>query len=210
MRGWYVDEESDPSVLSVSADVEQVLAAGRLACPACPGGRLGPWGWCEPRVVRGLEGDRTVRPRRARCSACETTHALLPAFMVPRRRDDVHVIGAALTAHAAGDGHRAIARRLGRPAATVRGWLRRLAARAETIRRAATGWVAGLDRSALSRVAVHGAASRDALEMLGLAISATVRELGPRRSPWELAVRLSDGLLSPPTAVSPWSGPGRT
>ena len=195
-------------MLSVGADVEQRLAARELVCPACADGRLGPWGWCEPRVVRGLAGERTVRPRRARCGACEGTHALLPAFMVPRRRDDVHVIGAALTAHAAGDGHRVIARRLGRPTATVRGWLRRLAARAEPIRQAATGWVGELDRPELARVAVHGSPSNDAVEMLGLAISAATRQLGASRHPWELAVRLSDGLLWP--GVSPWSGPVRT
>jgi Domain of unknown function (DUF6431) len=199
------------SVLSVGADVEQMLAAGELVCPACGGGRLGPWGWCEPRVVRGLAGDRTVRPRRARCRDCEVTHALLPGFMVPRRRDDVHVIGAALTAYAGGDGHRVIARRLRRPTATVRGWLRRLAARADTIRQVAAGWVGELDRSALARVAARRSASEDALEMLGLAISAAIRQLDASRDPWELAVRLTDGLLGPPgRAVSPWSGPVRT
>ncbi|WP_412075581.1 helix-turn-helix domain-containing protein [Streptomyces xanthophaeus] len=45
----------------------------------------------------------------------------------------VEVIGAALEMKAAGAGHRTIADRLGRPATTVRGWLRRFAARATLV-----------------------------------------------------------------------------
>ena len=44
------------------------------------------------------------------------------------------VIVAALAAKAAGVGYRRIAMSLGRPAETVRGWLRRFAARAEAVR----------------------------------------------------------------------------
>jgi len=44
------------------------------------------------------------------------------------------VIGAALEAAAAGAGFRTIAAGLGRPVSTVRGWLRRLAGRAEQVR----------------------------------------------------------------------------
>jgi hypothetical protein len=50
-----------------------------------------------------------------------------------RRADAGAVIGAALEA-AAGGGHRKIARPLGRPAATVRGWVRRFTGRAEPVR----------------------------------------------------------------------------
>jgi hypothetical protein len=59
---------------------------------------------------------------------------LLPAWCLLRRADAVAVIGAALEAAAAGDGHRRIAVMLGRAAATVRGWLRRFAGRAEAVR----------------------------------------------------------------------------
>ena len=45
-----------------------------------------------------------------------------------RRADAGEGIGRALEAKAAGVGHRVIAGRLGRPASTVRGWLRALAA----------------------------------------------------------------------------------
>ena len=59
---------------------------------------------------------------------------LLPAWCLLRRADSAAVIGAALGAAAAGDGHRKIAGVLGRAASTVRGWLRRFAGRAEEVR----------------------------------------------------------------------------
>ncbi len=54
--------------------------------------------------------------------------------MLVRRADAVVVIGAALLAKAAGQGHRPIAVLLGRPESTVRGWLRRFTGRAESVR----------------------------------------------------------------------------
>lgn len=45
-------------------------------------------------------------PRRSRCRQCGATHVLLPAWCLLRRADAVVVIGAALEAAAAGDGHR--------------------------------------------------------------------------------------------------------
>ncbi|MGP4013795.1 hypothetical protein [Streptomyces sp. 4N124] len=60
---------------------------------------------------------------------------LLPPYCLLRRADSVHVIATALLDHIAGRGHRRIAERLRRPAATVRGWLRRASARAAFWRR---------------------------------------------------------------------------
>ncbi|MFF8868491.1 helix-turn-helix domain-containing protein [Streptomyces sp. NPDC015139] len=60
---------------------------------------------------------------------------LLPVFALVRRADVAEVIGAALAAKASGVGVRVIAELLGRPVETVRGWLRRFAARAEVVRR---------------------------------------------------------------------------
>ena len=55
-----------------------------------------------------------------------------------RRADAVTVIGAALVCAAGAQGSRRIAERLGRPAATVRGWLRPFTSRAEVLRSAFT------------------------------------------------------------------------
>ncbi|MEC5193491.1 MULTISPECIES: hypothetical protein [unclassified Arthrobacter] len=117
--------------------VESDLAGGRLACPGCKG-RLRPWGWARERLIRhGIgEGWSRVRhrPRRGRCSGCAATHVPLEAGLAARRADAAAVIAAAVEAKtAAGHGHRRIAARLGRPASTVRGWLRSFAASASGI-----------------------------------------------------------------------------
>jgi hypothetical protein len=119
------------------AAVERRLLAGRLACPGCSGVLAG-WGFARARRVRGPDGAVRVRPRRARCTGCGVTHVLLPVGLLLRRADAVVVIGAALQARAAGMGWRRIAAGLGRPAETVRGWLRRFAGRLEAVRQVFT------------------------------------------------------------------------
>jgi hypothetical protein len=124
------------AVLTVGAnpvEVEAELVSGGLACPGC-GGSLRGWGWARGRSLRGAAGPVVVRPRRARCSSCRVSHVLLPVFALLRRADLVDVIGAALSAKAAGSGVRTIAAGLGRPVETVRGWLRTFAGRAEALR----------------------------------------------------------------------------
>ena len=124
------------AVLTVGAnpvEVEVELVSGGLVCPGCDGS-LGPWGWARRRQLRGMTGPVVVRPRRARCSSCRVSHVLLPVFALARRGDLVEVIGAALSAKAAGAGARRIAAWLGRPVETVRGWLRSFAGRAQQLR----------------------------------------------------------------------------
>ena len=122
---------------SDSARVEQRLGAGELVCP-CGGGLRG-----GVTRGRGRCGGRRLRPRRARCAACRVTHVLMAVSCLVRRADAVEVIGAALRAKAAGEGHRPIAARLGRPASTVRGWLRAFAGNAEAVRALCTGLLVG-------------------------------------------------------------------
>ena len=115
------------------------LASGALACPSCGAGRLRAWGYGRERVIRVHGGTRRLRPRRGRCRSCRATHILLPSWAVPRRADSAVVIAraAALTAlH--GTGTARLGAQLGVPAATVRGWLRRLRARAGQMLREAT------------------------------------------------------------------------
>lgn len=114
------------------ACVESRLCAGEIGCPTCRDGVLGGWGYARVRQIEGL-GD-PVRPRRARCRACLVTHVLLPVTMLLRRAYAAKRIWAALTARAEGFGHRRIGVRLGVPASTVRGWLRRVGSRLETTR----------------------------------------------------------------------------
>ena len=185
------------SVLSMTADPELVeadLAAGRLCCPGC-GGPLARWGFAREREVRMLDGVRSIRPRRACCRRCETTHVLLPAFSVPRRRDGAEVIGEALLAKAQGAGHRTIAARLGRPPGTVRGWLRAASRRAELLCAATLRWLRALD-PAPEPAKPAGSPLADAVDALGRAVRECRLCLGIRAGPWELAVALTGGLLS--------------
>jgi hypothetical protein len=185
-------------VLVVKDDPEAVeadLAAGRVSCPGC-GGRLAPWGFGSERRLRTLSGVRRLRPRRAFCSGCGTTHVLEPASTLPRLRDTAEVVGAAWQAKVAGAGHRQIAVQLDRPVSTVRRWLRRLAARAEALRAAATTWLHELDPCA-GPIDATGSPLGDALEAVGRAAAAVSRLLGPR-PPWSTAVALTGGLVACP------------
>jgi len=182
--------------------LEAVLTAGELACPACSG-PLSPWGFARSRAVRLAHGTRSLAPRRARCAGCERTHVLSPAWSVPRRRDGAEVIGEALLLAAGGAGHRVIARHVGRPEGTVRGWLRAARARAESLRACATRQLVMLDPEA-GPVAAAGSALGDAVEAMMLAVRVWVLRFGPDRvGPWERAAWLTGGLLPPRRPLPP-------
>ncbi len=180
-----------------SVVVERLLLTGELACPSC-GGVLRPWGHARWRVSRLERSSVRHRPRRASCTGCAKTHVLLSTAWLSRRGDGVSVIGAALLAKAEGEGHRLIAAALGRPAATVRGWLRRFGARAEDVRVLFTRLLHRLDPEA-GPMTPRESVFADALESLGRAAAAGVRRLRPR-PPWEFASWASGGLLLAPPA----------
>jgi hypothetical protein len=191
-------------VLTVGAgvrDVERQLRAGRLGCPGCSG-VLRPWGHARCRVVRGLRGQRfRLVPRRARCRSCRGTHVLLPVTCLLRRADAVPVIGAALLAKAGGQGHRVIAAALGRPASTVRGWLRRAAAVAGQLR----GVLAGLAAELGAEFDVPlpaGSVIGDLVALAGAVAAAASRRLGPC-DPWRLLAAATGGRLLAPGGLDP-------
>lgn len=173
--------------------VEADLAASRLRCPGCDR-PLARWGFARERQVRLRDGVRSIRPRRARCELCQTTHVLLAAWAVPRRRDSADVIGEALLCKANGLGHRRIAARLHRPPATVRGWLRAFARRAEPIAVSARRWTRAINGSELDHDRPLGSPLAEAVDALGRAARACRLHLRMSASPWELAVALT-GLL---------------
>ncbi len=187
-------------VCAEQARVESELTGGLLSCPSCRG-VLGPWGHARRRVLRCSAGDRWLRPRRARCRGCAGTHVLLSEQGLLRRRDEVVVIGAAIAAKVAGLGYRRIARGLGVPADTVRGWLRRFAERAELIRAHFTRCAVALDPE-LGPVLPAGSAIADALEAVAVAARAWVLRFGPA-GPWRVASRLSGGLLCNTSSLFP-------
>lgn len=181
-------------VCAEQALVEAELLGGLLACPSCQG-MLGPWGHARERVTRRVSGDWRWRPRRARCRGCGGTHVLLADVCLLRLQDEVEVIGQAIEAHVAGEGHRPIAGRLGVPAGTVRGWLRRYAANAEVVRALFTRCAVALDPM-LGPIVPAGSVVVDALEAIAVAGRAWVLRFGSQPV-WRIVSRLSaGGLLS--------------
>ena len=183
------------------AEVERSLVSGRLSCPSCQG-VLAPWGHARSRSSRGPDGTIRHRPRRARCTGCRGTHVLLARVWLWRRADAVSVIGAALEAKAVGAGHRSIASGLGRPATTVRGWLRRFAARAEQVRAEFTRLLLALDPLA-APLAPRASALADAVEAIGRAAAAAVLRLSPTPA-WEVAAGATGGRLLAPSTEGGW------
>jgi hypothetical protein len=151
-------------------------------------------------MVRGVG---VLRPRRARCVVCEVTHVLLSVACVLRRADGVEVIGVGLRLKAAGDGHRPIAERLGRPASTVRGWLRAFAGSAERVRVVCTALLAELDPLA-GHLLPAGSVFADAAEAVGACAAAARRRLGVvgAVSAWQLASAVTGGLLLAPAGAA--------
>ena len=174
-------------------------------CPRCTDVPLRPWGHARARQLRQRDGSRLLlRPRRLRCPACGTTHVLLPTVAAPRRADTVDVIGAALLAKARGIGHRRIAAELGRPPATVRGWIRRATRAADAIRDRAIKITARLGPDPHPpTLASAGSPLGEAIEELGSAVAAVARRFGPVAQPWHLAALISAGLLPPPQRSRP-------
>lgn len=180
-------------------EVDRLLLEGLLLCPGCER-VLRPWGWARSRGVRELAEVVILRPRRSLCSGCMGTHVLLPELLLARRADTAAVIGAALTAKATGRGHRWIATMLDRPVSTVRAWLRRFAAHADSIRVLFTGLLFVLDPEA-DGARPTGSLFGDAVEVLGLAAAAAVRMFGPRPA-WQFVSSASGGLLLGPLSLN--------
>ena len=190
-------------VENVPERVETDLAQAVIACPAC-GGVLGRWGFARRRCLRSLTGPLVIRPRRGRCRSCHSTHVLLPDVALARRVDAVAVIGRAVVAAAAGAGHRKVAEELGRPAPTVRGWLRRFRAAAARVAAHFLAWAHRLDPNlAVLEPAANPVA--EAVEAIGVAARAGSLRLGPRPA-WSWASALSAGRLLSNTN-SPWLAP---
>ncbi len=188
-------------MITVEADVASVevrLRAGRLVCPGCAGVLAG-WGWARGRSVRGAERPVWIIPRRSRCTGCGVTHVLLPVLVLARRADVAAVIGAALTAKAeVGIGCRRIAAGLGRPVETVRGWLRRFAARVEVVRVVFTGWCRALAPDPVLP-GPAGSSWADAIAVITASAVAVAARFGLGEvAVWEVAVAVSMARLLAP------------
>ena len=194
-------------MLTVSGDpvrVESELDAGKLMCPSCREGVVGPWGWARERPVgRGGQRQR-VRPRRSICRSCGVTHVLLPMSMLLRRGDFAVLIGRALELKAAGLGQRPIAAAVGVCRSTVRGWLSRFAVVAERVRAHLVRWALWLD-DGLVRIEPTGSSFGDAITAIAAAGVAANDRLGISCR-WSFASAATGGRLLCNTS-SPFPGP---
>ena len=188
-------------MVTVEADVDGVerrLAAGELSCPVC-GGVLAGWGRARPRQLRCYAGPVRLCPRRSRCTDCGVTHVLLPVTALLRRADAAGVIVSALAARASRRvGFRRIATELGRPAETVRGWLRRFAARAEAVRAVFTVWLAAVDADPVMPQPAGGPIADAMTAIAAAAVAVTHRFALPEVPLAVAAVAISGGRLLAP------------
>ena len=186
----------EASVLIVESDpgrVEADLVAGSVTCPSCEG-VLRRWGFARWRTLRGQAGPVAVRPRRARCRSCRSTHVLLPDGLLVRRVDTAEVIGAALAyAATCGVGHRRVAEHVDRPPSTVGDWLRRFGDVAARVAAHFAIWAVHLD-PVLGPIEPTGSPLADAVEAVGVAARAASLRFGSRPV-WSWASVLSVGHL---------------
>ncbi len=173
------------------------VAGAALRCPGC-GGQLRRWGFARTRPVRSPGGVcAPLRPRRVRCASCARTQVLLPALVPARHAYSVDVVGQVLLAAAAGRSHHVIGAALGVPPDTVRGWIRRVRARAQWLRAQGTRTAHAFDPELAPMLPV-GSALAEAVSALGTAASAVARRLGPIASPWQFIAMIARGQLLAP------------
>jgi hypothetical protein len=91
------------------------------------------------------------------------------------------------------------------PATTVRGWLRRFAAKAEFLRGQFTALAHVVGRD-LGRIGPRGSPVADALEAIGVAAAAAVRRFGPTSAWWFVSGASGGCLLSNTSSPFPALG----
>ena len=116
------------------------------------------------------------------------------------------MIGAALVAKASGGGSRRIAERLGRPPATVRGWLRRFGGRLEAVRVVFTRQYRALATDPVLP-GPAGSGWADAVAAVCAAAAAFTARFSVEVPVWQVASAVSAGRLLSPVWPVP-TGPG--
>lgn len=139
--------------------------------------------------------------------SCLVTQVLLPVTVLLRRADAAAAIWTALVARAAGHGHRTISALVEAPASTVRGWLRRISSRLESVR---VHFTLVARRAAVDQAApdAAGSAWKDMVAAVGAAWVALTSRFGPAGfvgtvTAGQVAVASSGGRLLSPGWPSP-------
>jgi hypothetical protein len=156
------------------------------------------------RPVRVLGGCVRLFVRRARCRSCAVTHALLPGFALVKRLDVVETIGQAIEAVTGRRaGVRPVARELGVPHTTARGWLRRFAGRSGELAISFAGLAVELGAVEVSGARLGGPSS--AVGALGRAFGAACALPGwALIGPWRFCSVVTGGRLLATNTISPY------
>jgi hypothetical protein len=185
-----------------AAGKEVVVPAQR--CPECLG-CLTRWGgyWRWLRAPLLIE---RIWIRRARCSLCRRSHALLPDLVLARRLDEVETIGQAVVLKVVGDrGLRPLAEQVAVPHTTARTWWRRFRERSSAMLVHCTALAVSLDGTA---VMVNASRDRAAVEALVLAWRRAHVRFGEQVGRvWGLWSRVSGGYAFGTNRTSPWADP---
>ena len=199
-------------VWSCALSVDEHLAAGRTVavprpdCPTCTT-TMSFWSGYVRSVRHGGRCHK-LWVRRARCSRCRTSHALVPSFCLVGRLDVVEVIGGLIAEVVRGDvGVRPPAERIDVPHTTARDWVRRFARRAAAL---AAGFAAAAVQVSGLAPALSHPLPRLALETIGAAFEAVRCRGGPALSGmWAFASLVTGGALLATTTDPPWFVLGR-
>ena len=198
-----------PCPLSVDAyaSLGKNVEVPRPDCPGCSAAMIFWSGYSRP--VRVLGACVRLFVRRARCRSCAVTHALLPGFALVRRLDVVETIGQAIEAVTGRRaGVRPVARELGVPHTTARGWLRRFAMRAGELAISFAALAVDLGAVEVSGARLGGPSS--AVGALAQAIGAACALPGwALLGPWRFSSVVSGGMLLATNTISPYLVVGR-
>lgn len=186
----------------VSAGQQVVVPPQR--CPACQRWLVG-WGgyWRWLRAPLLIE---RIWIRRARCSACRRSHALLPDLVLVRRLDAVEVIGRGLASKLTSElGLRPIAEQLDVPHTTLRAWWQRFRIWSSRMLTQCIALAVALVGTAVD-LSVGVAPERAALDGLRVAWQRAVARFGDRiGSPWSFWSRISGGQALGTHTTSSWA-----
>jgi hypothetical protein len=187
--------------------VDAYVAAGRdveVPRPSCLlcASPMQWWSWYRRYVRVGGQSTKML-VRRARCSSCSTTQALLPSFLVARRLDVAAAIGAVISEVVSGrSGVRPAAEAAGVVHETARGWVRAFRYRAEDLSVTFAALVVELGGEVIDRVL---SPDRDALSAMTTAFERACELPGWEVvGLWGFCSAVTGGSLLSPNRDSPY------
>lgn len=158
------------------------------------------------RFIRVVGRVFPIWVRRAKCTPCARTHALIPDFCLLGRLDGVAVIGTGLAQALDGAGMRTVANTAAVPHTTARDWRRRHRERAPML---LAGFLALTVALGGDAPVVSGDAERGAIEALGAAWSQARERFGTKVvALWRFWSLVGGGAILARATNPPWAAVG--